>query len=87
MHQFLTRLRSGNLLIYCWPAGTPRHISHLKERKAKRERAGGGRKRGKGGERERKETEREEKGFLTKYRVTINDFFGRECFWKRIKRI
>jgi len=33
-----------------------------------------GRKRVKGGERERKESEREEKAFLTKYRVTINDF-------------
>lgn len=48
---------------------------------------GSGRKRGKGGERGKKESEREEKGFLTKYRVTINDFFGRECFWKRIRRI
>ena len=37
--------------------------------------------------RERKESEREEKGFLTKYRVTINDFFERECFWKRIRSI
>ena len=59
----------------------------MKERKAKREGVGDGRKRVKGGERERKESEREEKGFLTKYRVTINDFFERECFWKRIRSI
>lgn len=44
---------------------------------------------GREGERKASEREkaREEGNFLTKYRVTINELFGRGCFWKTIRRI